>query len=194
MKEEKEQLKVIAFIGGPGSGKGTQCEKIQSKDPSIYVHLSTGALFRKIVSEKVHPKWDIIDSLMKTGNLVTREISNEVLKDGLLKIEDNKIVLLDGFPRTMENVNYWFSEMSSIAEIVKVIYLNTTEENMKKRILSRNEGRSDDKIEGVLQRIRLFKSETLPLIQFFKDKKLLNEINGNLSIEEVYKEIEGIIN
>ena len=41
---------------------------------------------------------------MKTGNLVTREISNEVLKDGLLKIEDNKIVLLDGFPRTMENV------------------------------------------------------------------------------------------
>ena len=194
MKEEKEKLKVIAFIGGPGSGKGTQCEKIQSKDPSIYVHLSTGALFRKIVSEKVHPKWDIIDSLMKTGNLVTREISNEVLKDGLLKIEDNKIVLLDGFPRTMENVNDWFSEMSSIAEIVKVIYLNTTEENMKKRILSRNEGRSDDKIEGVLQRIRLFKSETLPLIQFFKDKKLLNEINGNLSIEEVYKEIEGIIN
>lgn len=194
MKEEKEKLKVIAFIGGPGSGKGTQCEKIQSKEPSIYVHLSTGALFRKIVSEKVHPKREIIDSLMKTGNLVTREISNEVLKDGLLKIEDNKIVLLDGFPRTMENVNDWFSEMSSIAEIVKVIYLNTTEENMKKRILSRNEGRSDDKIEGVLQRISLFKSETLPLIQFFKDKKLLYEINGNLSIEEVYKEIEGIIN
>lgn len=133
-------------------------------------------------------------SFMKTGNLVTREISNEVLKDGLLKIEDNKIVLLDGFPRTMENLNYWFSEMGSIAEIVKVIYLNTTEENMKKRILNRNEGRSDDKIEGVLQRISLFKSETLPLIQLFKDKKLLYEINGNLSIEEVYKEIEGIIN
>lgn len=133
-------------------------------------------------------------SFMKTGNLVTREISNEVLKDGLLKIEDNKIVLLDGFPRTMENLNYWFSEMGSIAEIVKVIYLNTTEENMKKRILNRNEGRSDDKIEGVLQRISLFKSETLPLIQLFKDKKLLYEINGNLSIEEVYKEIEEIIN
>ena len=133
-------------------------------------------------------------SFMKTGNLVTREISNEVLKDGLLKIEDNKIVLLDGFPRTMENLNYWFSEMGSIAEIVKVIYLNTTEENMKKRILNRNEGRSDDKIEGVLQRISLFKSETLPLIQLFKDKKLLYEINGNLSIEEVYKEIEMIIN
>ena len=131
---------------------------------------------------------------MKTGNLVTREISNEVLKDGLLKIEDNKIVLLDGFPRTMENVNDWFSEMSSIAGIVKVIYLNATEENMKKRILNRNEGRSDDKIEGVLQRISLFKTETLPLIQFFKDKQLLSEINGNLSIEKVYKEIEMIIN
>ena len=78
MKEEKEKLKIIAFIGGPGSGKGTQCEKIQSKDPSIYVHLSTGDLFRKIVSKKVHPQWEIIDSLMKTGNLVTREISNEV--------------------------------------------------------------------------------------------------------------------
>ena len=89
----------------------------------------------------------------------------------------------------MENVNNWFSEMSSIAGIVKVIYLNATEENMKKRILNRNEGRSDDKIEGVLQRISLFKTETLPLIQFFKDKQLLSEINGNLSIEEVYKEI-----
>lgn len=89
----------------------------------------------------------------------------------------------------MENVNDWFSEMSSIAGIVKVIYLNATEENMKKRILNRNEGRSDDKIEGVLQRISLFKTETLPLIQFFKDKQLLSEINGNLSIEEVYKEI-----
>ena len=194
MKEEKEKLKVIAFIGGPGSGKGTQCDKIISLNPSIYVHLSTGDLFRKIVSEKVHPQWEIIDSLMKTGNLVTREISNEVLKDGLLKIEDNKIVLLDGFPRTMENVNDWFSEMSSIAGIVKVIYLNATEENMKKRILNRNEGRSDDKIEGVLQRISLFKTETLPLILFFKDKQLLSEINGNLSIEEVYKEIEMIIN
>ena len=77
----------------------------------------------------------------------------------------------------MENVNDWFSEMSSIAGIVKVIYLNATEENMKKRILNRNEGRSDDKIEGVLQRISLFKTETLPLIQFFKDKQLLSEIN-----------------
>lgn len=94
----------------------------------------------------------------------------------------------------MENVNDWFSEMSSIAGIVKVIYLNATEENMKKRILNRNEGRSDDKIEGVLQRISLFKTETLPLIQFFKDKQLLSEINGNLSIEKVYKEIEMIIN
>ena len=84
--------------------------------------------------------------------------------------------------------------MSSIAGIVKVIYLNATEENMKKRILNRNEGRSDDKIEGVLQRISLFKTETLPLIQFFKDKQLLSEINGNLSIEKVYKEIEMIIN
>ena len=84
--------------------------------------------------------------------------------------------------------------MSSIAGIVKVIYLNATEENMKKRILNRNEGRSDDKIEGVLQRISLFKTETLQLIQFFKDKQLLSEINGNLSIEEVYKEIEMIIN
>lgn len=84
--------------------------------------------------------------------------------------------------------------IGSIAGIVKVIYLNATEENMKKRILNRNEGRSDDKIEGVLQRISLFKTETLPLIQFFKDKQLLSEINGNLSIEEVYKEIEMIIN
>ena len=65
---------------------------------------------------------------------------------------------------------------------------------MKKRILNRNEGRSDDKIEGVLQRISLFKTETLPLIQFFKDKQLLSEINGNLSKKEVYKEIEMIIN
>ena len=84
--------------------------------------------------------------------------------------------------------------IGSIAGIVKVIYLNATEENMKKRILNRNEGRSDDKIEGVLQRISLFKTETLPLIQFFKDKQLLSEINGNLSIEQVYKEIEMIIN
>ena len=84
--------------------------------------------------------------------------------------------------------------IGSIAGIVKVIYLNATEENMKKRILNRNEGRSDDKIEGVLQRISLFKTETLQLIQFFKDKQLLSEINGNLSIEEVYKEIEMIIN
>ena len=119
MKEEKEKLKVIAFIGGPGSGKGTQCDKIISLNPSIYVHLSTGDLFRKIVSEKVHPQWEIIDSLMKTGNLVTREISNEVLKDGLLKIEDNKIVLLDGFPRTMENVNNWFYSWNSKSYIFK---------------------------------------------------------------------------
>lgn len=84
--------------------------------------------------------------------------------------------------------------IGSIAGIVKVIYLNATEENMKKRILNRNEGRSDDKIEGVLQRISLFKTETLPLIQFFKDKQLLSEINGNFSIEKVYKEIEMIIN
>lgn len=143
MKEENKKIKVIAFIGGPGSGKGTQCDKIVSNSSS-YIRLSTGDLFRKIVSEKSHPKWEVIDSLMKTGNLVSREISNKVLKDSLKNIKDNKIILLDGFPRTMENINDWYSEMSSIADIIKVIYLNATEE---KRILNRNAGRSDDKIE-----------------------------------------------
>ena len=135
MNSNKKKIKVICFLGGPGSGKGTQCERLVSLNKDKYIHLSTEAAFMKIVAQKSHPKWKIIDEIMKSGNLVTRELSREILKDVLLSYaNENKVILLDGYPSSMENIDDWDNYMIKNSEIKAAIYLNCKIEAMKTRL------------------------------------------------------------
>ena len=132
---------------------------------------------------------------MKSGNLVTRELSREILKDVLLSYaNENKVILLDGYPRSMENIDDWDNYMIKIAEIKAAIYLNCKIEAMKIRLKQRNEGRNDDNDEIINNRINIFKTETLPIIALYKEKNILLEINSNLNIEKVYNDIISRIN
>lgn len=181
-----EKVKVVFVIGGPGSGKGTQCARI--KEEFKYEHLSTGDILRDIVKKQEHPKWEELDKLMKEGQLVSSALLVEFIKAFFAQYKGKK-VLLDGFPRSTENIEEWEKQMADVADLTGVLYFNCTPEEMKKRMLGRNEGRADDNEETMAKRIDVFEKDTMPLVEKYRGKELV-EIDAMKPKEEVFEEVK----
>ena len=181
-----DKVKVVFVIGGPGSGKGTQCAKI--KEDFKYEHLSTGDILRDIVKKQEHPKWEELDKLMKDGQLVSSALLVEFIKAFFAQYKGKK-VLLDGFPRSNENIEEWEKQMKDVAELTGVLYFNCTPDEMKKRMLGRNEGRADDNEETMAKRIDVFEKDTMPLVERYRGKELV-EIDAMKPKEEVFEEVK----
>ena len=181
-----DKVKVVFVIGGPGSGKGTQCAKI--KEDFKYEHLSTGDILRDIVKKQEHPKWEELDKLMKDGQLVSSALLVEFIKAFFAQYKGKK-VLLDGFPRSNENIEEWEKQMKDVAELTGVLYFNCTPDEMKKRMLGRNEGRADDNEETMAKRIDVFEKDTMPLVEKYRGKELV-ESDAMKPKEEVFEEVK----
>ena len=97
-----KELKII-FVGAPGSGEGTVAEKL-SKDYDI-VHLSTGAIVREELTNN-GPLSEKINSYLVKGELVPDEITNELVKNKINNIHDNRSIILDGYPRNVDHAKF----------------------------------------------------------------------------------------
>lgn len=110
--EKLKQAKVIFIVGGPGSGKGTQCEKIAKEFG--YTHLSSGDLLREEVksgSERGHK----LNEMMQKGILVPNEIVLDMIRDAIIKrIDSSKGFLIDGYPRQVDQGIAFENEVISI--------------------------------------------------------------------------------
>ena len=180
------KAKVIFIIGGPGSGKGTECMKIKEK--FNYNHMSTGEILRNIVKNKEVNDWQELESDMKEGKLISSEKLISFIKLGIISSK-NKKILLDGFPRNKENINEWNKQMKDIADVVAIFYFEVPEILMKKRLLGRNEGRIDDNEETIIKRINNFNIETKPVIDFYEKEGKLIKIDASKNVDEVFNEI-----
>ena len=180
------KAKVIFIIGGPGSGKGTECMKIKEK--FNYNHMSTGEILRNIVKNKEGNDWQELESDMKEGKLISSEKLISFIKLGIISSK-NKKILLDGFPRNKENINEWNKQMKDIADVVAIFYFEVPEILMKKRLLGRNEGRIDDNEETIIKRINNFNIETKPVIDFYEKEGKLIKIDASKNVDEVFNEI-----
>ena len=179
-----EKPRIVFVIGGPGCGKGTQCKRIVQNFK--YQSFSTGDLLRQYVKDK-KDGYEEIDNQMKEGKLISSSTLMKVLKEYILNSR-NKKILVDGYPRNQENVDVWEKEMKDI-EVKGALYIEVSNEEMKKRLLGRNEGRADDNEETIAKRLTTFEQETKPIVDYFEKQGNLIKIDGMKTVDEISKEI-----
>jgi adenylate kinase len=184
----------LILFGPPGSGKGTQSEKIVSKFGLI--HLSTGNLLRQEIEEKT-PLGLEAKNFMDKGQLVPDEVVIGMIDSCLEKHAGAKGFLFDGFPRTVAQAEA-LDKLLSLKKtaINKVLALEVDEDELTKRLLKRgeNSGRSDDKNEDVIRkRFAVYKNETEPVADYYKESGKLEYIKGVGSIDDIFDALSASI-
>lgn len=179
----------LLIMGAPGSGKGTQSHAIAERYqiPAI----STGNIFRTSVARGT-PLGRKIDKLLQTGNFVPDQLTEQVVAERLSEDDATNGWLLDGYPRTMHQVNAlddFLTEGSQ--QLDAVIFLDVSEEKLVQRLLLRGklEGREDDTAETIQRRMEVFEQETQPILRVYEERGLLLQVNGDGRIEDVNERI-----
>ncbi len=179
-------LNIIIF-GAPGSGKGTQSEKLIEKYG--LKHISTGDLFRTEINKKTE-LGTLADSYISKGQLVPDEIVIEMLEEQLKSCCDLPGFIFDGFPRTLFQGKSLDKVLSKHDEKVSlVLSLEVADEELIQRLLKRGEvsGRSDDNREVIESRLNVYYEQTAPLKEFYSNQGKLVKIKGHGSIEEIFE-------
>ncbi|XP_062593112.1 adenylate kinase isoenzyme 5-like [Saccostrea cucullata] len=182
-------VNVVFVVGGPGSGKGTQCEKIVEKYG--FTHLSTGDLLRAEVKSG-SPRGKNLVEIMEKGELVPMDTVLELLKENIAaKASTSKGFLIDGYPREMEQ-GVKFEKQ--ITKPKCVIYFDVTDDTMTKRLLGRAQtsGRVDDNEETIKQRLKTFHDITTPVIEHYTKQNLVQRVPAESSADEVFQQVEKI--
>uniref|UniRef100_A0ACD5VW34 Uncharacterized protein n=1 Tax=Avena sativa TaxID=4498 RepID=A0ACD5VW34_AVESA len=169
-----KKIKIVFVIGGPGSGKGTQCSKIVNQFG--YTHLSAGDLLREEVKSNTE-QGTMIQNFMHEGKLVPSDVSVRLLLKAILASGNDKF-LIDGFPRNEENREAYEKIINIDPEFVLLI--DCSREEMERRILHRNQGRDDDNMDTIRRRFQVFQESTLPVIQHYEKMGKLRRVMWNL--------------
>lgn len=182
---------IVFVLGGPGAGKGTMCELAEAQ--LGWTHLSVGELLRA-EQKSGGPLADTISSFIEHGKLAPDEIVVKLLKDNmerLTRTTGKNNFLLDGFPRSLSNLDEWHKVFGSDTDLPKMLYMECPYDVLEKRILGRAKfsGRSDDNVASVKLRFDTFKAETLPTVEMFKSKNLCVEIDTSQDRQAVYNSV-----
>jgi adenylate kinase len=177
----------LILFGPPGSGKGTQSERLVEKYG--LVHLSTGNLLREEISNKT-PLGLEAKKFMDHGQLVPDEVVIGMVDSYFDHHKGATGFLFDGFPRTVAQAQALDRLMSlKKTDIALVLALEVSEEELVKRLLNRGKtsGRSDDTNEEVIRkRFTVYMNETSPVADYYKKAKKFKSIKGEGSVEEIY--------
>ena len=183
------------LFGPPGAGKGTQAKMLIDK--FNIVQISTGDMLRDEVKSQSE-LGKSAKSIMDRGDLVSDNIIIAMIKKRIQMSDCNNGFILDGFPRTLNQA----IELDGLLEDLKikidnVIQIEVDEnlllERINKRALENENIRNDDNSSILKNRIIVYKKDTMPVIDYYKNLKKLNTINGMQSIEKVSRDILNIL-
>ena len=175
----------IILMGIQGSGKSTQGNILAKKLGISY--LSTGHIFREIAKEKT--MWGrYVKETMAAGLLIPDRKTVKIVEEYLSRPEYEKGYILDGFPRTLSQAKAFKNGID------EVFYLRVSDREALWRLAYRNDiVREDDTVLAIRKRIEVFHKVTEPVINYYRGKKILVEVNGEKPVKEVYQEIERVL-
>lgn len=202
------------FLGPPGAGKGSLAVKVAA-DYKI-PHISTGDIFRAAIKNQT-PLGIKVKAIIDSGALVSDEVTCELVKDRLSQPDVKNGFILDGFPRTIPQAEMF----TSICADVKVVNFVIADEAVIRRLSTRRvckacganfnvltlppkvEGvcdkcggelyqRDDDKQESILHRMDVYREQTEPLINFYKDKGTITDLDASIETDVLLKEFKKI--
>ena len=180
----------VVIFGAPGSGKGTQSEKLIEKY-RLY-HISTGEVLRDHIARQT-PVGQIAQTYISKGQLIPDSLMIKILED----IVDNEPkakggVILDGFPRTIPQAEALKKFMEQRGDdIHHVIGLEVPEEELIDRMIKRGQqtGRADDNPETIKNRLKVYHESTTPLRDYYIKEGKYRQINGTGSVDDIFAEI-----
>jgi adenylate kinase len=184
----------IVLLGAPGSGKGTQGEKLVARFgiPKI----STGDALRAAV--KAGTELGIkAKAAMDAGALVSNDIVIGIVEERLGQPDAQKGFILDGFPRNTAQAQVLDAMLVRLKQppVGKAVHLHVTDEEIVKRLLDRaqKEGRADDKEDVIRHRINVYNAETRPLLDYYKAQGKLANVEGVGSLDEIFNRIVKVL-
>jgi len=207
----------LIFLGPPGAGKGTLALRVV--DLLKVTHVSTGAIFRSAIAAGT-PLGQKVKAIIGTGKLVDDEITIQLVKERLAQDDVQKGYILDGFPRTIAQAE----ALETFSRVDKVVDFDIPDDRVFGRLGGRRvcrkcghnfhvifdkpkeEGicnhcggelytRDDDQADAIKHRLEVYRAQTVPLIEFYRDKGLLLDIDARPSVDEVianFKECLGL--
>lgn len=181
---------IVFVLGGPGAGKGTQCENIVKQYG--FVHLSAGDLLR---AERARPESEVgamIDDYIRKGEIVPVEVTCGLLEKAMQE-SGKENFLIDGFPRNKDNLDGWNKAMGEKVNLKFVLFFDCSEEVCIERCLKRGQagsGRSDDNIESLRKRINTYNDSTIAIIDHYRQQDLVRRVDARMNIEQVFAEVK----
>lgn len=190
----KRYVMNVVIFGAPGSGKGTQSEKLIEKY-GLH-HISTGEVLRDHIARKT-PIGQVANTYISQGQLIPDSLMIQILEeilDNEPKAKDG--VILDGFPRTIpqaEALQRFFERRGQ--ELHHVIGLEVPEEELVDRMIKRGQqtGRADDNLETIKNRLKVYHESTTPLRDYYVAQGKYRPIHGSGSVEEIFGNISKAI-
>ena len=183
----------LLIMGPPGVGKGTQASRIKSK--LKIAHLSTGDILRTEIEKKTDTGMQA-KLYMDAGKLVPDQVLLDIIQDSIKNPDCDAGYLLDGFPRTLPQAVGLEKIMESTKHTLDMVISLTADENeLVESLIKRGEesGRSDDTPEVIRDRQKVYWEQTAPLVDFYKNKGILKNVDGLGEISEITERILTIL-
>ncbi len=197
----RRRPRVVFILGGPGSGKGTQSERVV--EALGYTHLSAGDLLRAEQATN-SPQADLIKSYIKDGKIVPVDITCGLLLKAMMDDDkdgarggggdEERVFLVDGFPRNLDNLEGWQRVVGGRVGVSFVLVLECPVEVMEQRILERGKtsGRADDNLAALHKRFRVLRLETSPVIDKLHAQGLVRRVEGDQSPDAVFSDVRDV--
>ena len=179
----------IVIFGAPGSGKGTQSERIVEKYGIN--HISTGDVLRAEIKNGTE-LGKTAKGYIDQGQLIPDELMIDILASVFDSFKDSKGVIFDGFPRTIAQAEALKKMLAERGQDVSVMVdLEVPEDELMVRLIKRGKdsGRADDNEETIKKRLHVYHSQTAPLIDWYKNETKYQHINGLGTMEGIFAEI-----
>jgi len=179
----------LLIVGPPGAGKGTQAARISQRFgiPTI----STGDIFRYNIANETALGAQV-KAIVDAGDYVPDELTNALVTDRLNEADAAGGFLLDGYPRTTDQVRYLDELLASHGHALDaVVRLVADEDEIVRRLRQRaiDQGRVDDSEDAIRHRQEVYQRETAPLLEMFRDRDLLVEVDGLGAVDDVTERI-----